>query len=120
MKNLLDVKEQNRRHHKDGVYGISISKYYFEIFKIEYEYWYKGEDSGAQYPQYSDSKTYLEIYNLSPILDNIIGGVSLKTYIDKMISNWPPLAGRLYAPRELYKLYSYLDDLPIIKGLRIK
>ena len=121
IKNMFDIYEHERERHVD--YLISASRYWdrayvFGIYKREVESWYKGEDSGARYPEYGDFEE-LELYDLTPILDKMISGMTIKQFVDKIFEEWPPHAGELYTPAEMHQLYHYLDNYNDIEKLRI-
>ena len=113
MKKMFDISEHNNERHVH--YGIKVGKdycgkkYSFWIYKNEIESWYRGEDSGAQYPEYGDD-IIIESYDLTPVLNRMIEGVTMREFIDKMLDKWPPYAGKWYTPDSLYTLYRYLDN----------
>lgn len=121
MKKMFDIYEHDKDRHVN--YLISVSRYWdrayvFGIYKREVESWYKGEDSGARYPEYGDFEV-VELYDLTPILYKMISGKTIKQFVDKIFEEWPPNAGELYTPRETHQLYYYLDNYIDIEKLRI-
>lgn len=122
IKNMFDIYEHDRERHVH--YGISACRdfhnhYSFYIYKNEIESWYRGEDSGARYPEYGDD-IIIESYDLTTILDKKISGMTIKDFIDEMLDKWPPSAGRWYTPNELHRLYYYLDNYTDVEKMRIK
>ena len=113
MKKMFDISEHYNERHVH--YGIKVGKdcrgekYSFWIYKNEIESWYRGEDSGARYPEYGGD-IIIESYDLTPVLNRMIEGVTMREFIDKMLDKWPPYAGKWYTPDSLYTLYRYLDN----------
>ena len=121
IKNMFDIYEHDKERHVN--YLISVERYgnglyLFYIYRREVESWYRGEDSGARYPEYGDFEV-VECYNLTSVLDKKISGMTIKDFIDKMLEEWPPHAGDLYTPTEMHQLYYYLDNYTDIKNMRI-
>lgn len=122
MKKMFDIYEHRGERHVH--YGIKVrvdykGHYIFTIYKNVVEDWYRGEDSGALYPEYSCDET-IEMYDLNPILEEKIVGITIKNYIDKMLEDWPPYAGDWYTPGSLHTLYRHLDEIIDIEKLRKK
>lgn len=123
MKKMFDIyehKNDSRAHY--GIYTSKDSrdeKYFFCIYKKEIESWYRGEDSGARYPEYG-SDIIIERYDITPVLNLMINGITMKEFIDKIYDNLPPYAGEWYTPPSLHTLYRYLDEYVDTDKLKVQ
>lgn len=115
MKQLYDI--ERYKSYRDTKAGLKLEGYNFILYYRTVESWYKGEDSGARYPDEWSDDIILEIYDLTPILGNIIDGVTLKEHIDK-ISGSKCIISDSLVTQNLWWLYYYLDDLPGVERLK--
>ena len=103
-KQLFDY-EEFKNSRRDVTAGLKLEGYNFIIYCRFVESWYKGEDSGARYVDEWSEDIPIEIYDLTSILDNVmIDGITVKEFIDTKCN--------------IYKLYLFLDDLPVVNELR--
>ena len=60
---------------------IHVGQYYVGVTVFEIVYWYRGEDSGARYPEYGNYEQ-AEHCDFSPVLNTVMpNGKTIKTYI---------------------------------------
>lgn len=84
-----------------------------ECYSVGY---YRGEDSGARYPEYEFSP--VEWYDLYPILNKEINGKTIKELVNESIKLYP-YAGEMFTTPQAEKIYSYLKTLDNISKVKI-
>lgn len=76
---------------------------------------YRGEDSGAIYPEYE--YIVVEQYNLDSIKNHIIGGKTIHELIKESCDLYP-YAGNMFTSPQASLIYSYLSSLENMAELR--
>lgn len=77
---------------------------------------YRGEDSGAIYPEYE--YIVVEQYNLDAIKNHTIGGKTIHELIKESCKLYP-YAGEMFTFPQASSIYSYLSSLEKMSELRI-
>lgn len=77
---------------------------------------YRGEDSGARYPEYEFSP--VEWYDLYPILNNEINGRTIQELVNESIKLYP-YAGEMFTTPQAEIIYTYIKNLDEISKLKI-
>lgn len=84
-----------------------------ECYTVGY---YRGEDSGARYPEYEFAP--VEWYNLYPILNKEINGKTIEELVNESIRLYPN-AGEMFTTPQAQKIYTYIKNLDEIEKLKI-
>lgn len=74
---------------------------------------YRGEDSGARYPEYEFCP--VEWYDLYPILNNEINGRTIQEQDNESIKLYP-YAGEMFTTPQAQEIFSYLKTLDNIEN----
>ena len=74
---------------------------------------YRGEDSGARYPEYEFCP--VEWYDLYPILNNEINGRTIQEQDNESIKLYP-YAGEMFTTSQAQEIFSYLKTLDNIEN----
>lgn len=78
--------------------------------------YYRGEDSGARYPEYEFAP--VEWYDLYPILNNEINGQTILELVNESIKLYP-FAGEMFTTPQAKIIYAYIKTLDEISKLKI-
>ena len=66
---------------------------------------YRGEDSGAIYPEFDYD--VIEAYDLNPIKNEKIGNQTIEELIEESIERYP-YAGEMFTSPQAHEIYNYL------------
>ena len=77
---------------------------------------YRGEDSGAIYPEYEFRD--IETYNLNPIKNNQIGNKTIEDLVKEACKQFP-YAGEMFTSPQAKKIYLYIVTLENVSNIRI-
>lgn len=90
---------------------IHVGRYYVGVTVYEIVDWYRGEDSGARYPEFGNYQI-AEHCDFSPVLNTVMShGKTIQTYLDDIVKHWPPYAGKHYSPVG-YSFVEYAKSIP--------
>lgn len=77
---------------------------------------YRGEDSGAIYPEYEFHD--IETYNLNPIKNHQIGNKTIEDLVKEACRQFP-YAGEMFTSPQAKKIYLYIVTLEDVSNIRI-
>ena len=78
---------------------------------------YRGEDSGAIYPEFEYRA--IKRYNLDSIKDHLIGSKTIEQLINESCREYP-YAGEMFTSPQAWKIYYYIQTLPQLEKLEMK
>ena len=77
---------------------------------------YRGEDSGAIYPEYEFRD--VEMYNLNPIKNCKIRNKTIEELVQESCRQYP-YAGEMFTSPQAKEIYSYIETLEDVSNIRI-
>lgn len=77
---------------------------------------YRGEDSGAIYPEFDYD--VVEAYDLNPIENEKIGNQTIEELIEESIERYP-YAGELFTSPQAHEIYNYLNSSGCLEKYKI-
>lgn len=77
---------------------------------------YRGEDSGAIYPEFDYD--VVEAYDLNPIKNEKIGNQTIEELIEESIERYP-YAGELFTSPLAHEIYNYLNSSGCLEKYKI-
>lgn len=77
---------------------------------------YRGEDSGAIYPEYEFRD--IETYNLNPIQECKIRNKTIEELVKESCRQYP-YAGEMFTSPQAREIYSYIETLENVSDIRI-
>lgn len=77
---------------------------------------YRGEDSGAIYPEYEFRD--IETYNLNPIKNHRIGEKTIEELVKESCCQYP-YAGEMFTSPQAREIYFYIETLENVSDIKI-
>lgn len=96
--------------------AIKVSKYQVWVVAPCIIGHYRGEDSGAIYPEYEYN--VIEAYRIASLLDHKINGKTIEELIDESNRRYP-YAGELHTSEQAFAIFNYVKSLPNVDDYKV-